>query len=187
MASFVVLTPSAMVELGTPAFDFALPDTNGETVRLSDFKPAPALLVIFLCNHCPYVKHIANDMAAVTAKYMAKGVAVVGINSNDPVKYPEDSPEAMRQERKRRGYEFPYLFDAEQTVARAYDAQCTPDFFLYDNQRRLVYRGQFCDARPGNGKHITGLDLTRAVDAALGGKPPVQVQKASMGCNIKWK
>jgi peroxiredoxin len=175
-----------MVALGSPAPGFALPDTDGRTVRLADFDGKP-LLVIFLCNHCPYVKHIANDLAQVTAKYLGKGVAVVGINANDAQRYPDDSPEAMRQEARRRGYAFPYLFDESQQVARAYDAQCTPDFFLYGADRRLAYRGQFDDARPGNGKPITGADLTAAVDAVLAGRTPVATQKPSMGCNIKWK
>ena len=182
----MVLTPSAMVQLGTPAPDFALPDTDGRTVRLRDFAGKP-LLVIFLCNHCPYVKHVANDLAQVAAKYMAKGVAVVGINSNDVANYPDDSPENMKLERKRRGYTFPYLFDESQAVAKAYQAQCTPDFFLYDAGHRLQYRGQMDDSRPGNGKPITAADLTAAVDAVLAGKPAATMQKPSMGCNIKWK
>jgi peroxiredoxin len=175
-----------MVALGTPAPAFELPDTEGRTVRLRDHAGKP-LLLIFLCNHCPYVKHIANDLAQIAQKYAQKGVAVVGINSNDPEAYPEDSPAQMRVEKRNRGYAFPYLFDATQAVARAYNAQCTPDFFLFDAAHRLVYRGQFDDARPGNGKPITGIDLTMAVDALLAGKGPVTVQKPSMGCNIKWK
>ena len=175
-----------MVALGTSAPDFALPDTEGRTVRLADFDGKP-LLVMFLCNHCPYVKHIANDLAQVTAKYAQKGVAVVAISSNDVEGYPEDSPANMRTERRNRGYAFPYLYDESQEVARAYDAQCTPDFFLYDRERNLAYRGQFDDSRPGNGKPITGIDLTLAVEALLAGKPPVSVQKPSMGCNIKWR
>jgi peroxiredoxin len=175
-----------MVALGTQAPDFALPDTEGRTVGLHDFDGKP-LLVIFLCNHCPYVKHLANDLAQVTKKYMDKGLAVVGINANDAVNYPDDSPEAMKVEVKRRGYEFPYLFDESQAVAKAYQATCTPDFFLYTTDRQLAYRGQFDDSRPGNGKPITGADLTAAVDAVLTGKPAATVQKPSMGCNIKWK
>jgi peroxiredoxin len=182
----VALTPSAMVALGTPAPDFALPDTEGRTVRLRDFDGKP-LIVAFLCNHCPYVKHVANDLAQVTAKYMDKGVAVVGINSNDATKYPDDSPDAMKVEAKRRGYSFPYLFDESQAVAHAYKATCTPDFFLYTKDRQLAYRGQMDDSRPGNGKPITAADLTAAVDAVLAGKEPPAVQKPSMGCNIKWK
>src|ERR1041385_2783144 len=143
-----------MVDLATPAPDFALPDTEGRSIRRADFRGKPTL-VIFLCNHCPYVKHIANDLAQVTTKYMDKGVAVVGISSNDVANYPDDSPELMKKEKRTRGYAFPYLFDESQDVARAYDAQCTPDFFLYDKAHRLAYRGQFDDSRPGNGKHIT--------------------------------
>jgi len=182
----VALTPSAMVSLGTTAPDFALPDTEGNTVRLADFDGKP-LLVVFLCNHCPYVKHIAPELARHTARYLQRGVAVVGINSNDPVRYPEDSPEQMRRERRDRDYRFPYLFDATQEVARAYQAQCTPDFFLYDAQRRLAYRGQFDDSRPGNGRPLTGADLDRAVEGVLHGQPPLPDQRPSMGCNIKWK
>jgi peroxiredoxin len=182
----VVLTPSAMVALGTRAPDFALPDTEGRTIRLGDFDGKP-LLVIFLCNHCPYVKHVANDLAQVTRKYMDKGLAVVGINSNDAVNHPDDSPAAMKVEHARRGYEFPYLFDETQQVARAYQATCTPDFFLYTADRQLAYRGQMDDSRPGNGKPITAADLTAAVDAVLAGKPAATTQKPSMGCNIKWK
>ncbi len=175
-----------MVALGSPAPDFALPDTDGKTVRRRDYAGRP-ILVIFLCNHCPYVKHVANDLAQVATKYMQKGVAVVGVSSNDVANYPEDSPQNMRIEKRDRGYAFPYLFDESQEVARAYHAACTPDFFLYDNNHRLVYRGQFDDSRPGNGKPITGLDLTLAVEALVTGKPPIATQKPSMGCNIKWK
>lgn len=182
----VALTPSTMVELGLPAPDFALPDTDGKTVRLSDFAGKP-LLVMFLCNHCPYVKHIANDLSQITAKYTQKGIAVVAISSNDVANYPEDSPANMRIEKRNRGYQFPYLFDESQAVARAYEAACTPDFFLYDSAHRLVYRGQFDDARPGNGKAITGKDLTAAVDALVNGRPPLAEQRPSMGCNVKWK
>jgi peroxiredoxin len=175
-----------MVALGTPAPDFALPDTDGRTVAAKDFAGKP-LLVAFLCNHCPYVKHIANDLAMLAKKWADRGVAVVGINSNDPVQYPDDAPDAMKVERKRRGYAFPYLFDATQGVARSYHAACTPDFFLYDSSHRLVYRGQMDDSRPGNGKPVTGADLTAAIDAMLAGKAPLSMQKPSMGCNIKWK
>ena len=175
-----------MVALGSPAPGFALPDTEGKTVRLADFQGRP-LLVIFLCNHCPYVKHIANDLAQIARKYMEKGVAVVGISSNDTARYPDDSFPNMKRERKARGYDFPYCFDETQEVARAYHAACTPDFFLYDASHRLVYRGQFDDSRPGNGKPITGADLTAAVDAVLAGKAPSPNQKPSMGCNIKWR
>jgi peroxiredoxin len=175
-----------MVALGTQSPDFALPDTEGRLIRLRDFDGKP-LLVIFLCNHCPYVKHVANDLAQVTKKYMDKGLAIVGISSNDAGAYPDDSPEAMKVEHKRRGYAFPYLYDESQDVALAYEAMCTPDFFLYTKERRLAYRGQMDDSRPGNGKPITAADLTAAVDAVLAGKPTATTQKPSMGCNIKWK
>jgi peroxiredoxin len=182
----VALTPSAMVALGTPAPDFSLPDTDERLVSGRDFAGRP-MLVMFLCNHCPYVKHVANDLAQIAHKYAEKGMAVVGINSNDPVNYPEDSPDMMRREKRSRGYSFPYLFDETQAVARAFNAQCTPDFFLYDANHRLAYRGQFDDSRPGNGKPITGIDLTQAVDAVLAGRPVAGEQKPSMGCNVKWR
>lgn len=175
-----------MVALGTPAPDFALPDTDGRLVSRKEFANKP-LLVVFLCNHCPYVKHIANDLAVLARKYEEKGIRVVGISSNDVTNYPDDAPAKMRVEKQKRGYPFPYLFDESQAVARAYHAQCTPDFFLYDAQHRLAYRGQMDDSRPGNGKPVTGHDLTMAVDAVVAGKPAAVVQKPSMGCNIKWK
>jgi peroxiredoxin len=175
-----------MVELGTPAPDFALPDTEGRAVRRADFAGRP-LLVMFLCNHCPYVKHVAKGLADATAKYLQKGLAVVAINANDAERYPEDSPANMRREARDRGYRFPYLFDETQEVARAYHAACTPDFFLYGRDHRLVYRGQFDDSRPGNGKPVTGIDLTMAVEGLLAGRAPIEPQVASMGCNIKWK
>ncbi len=176
-----------MLPLGAKAPDFALPDTEGRIVRLSDFDGAPALLVIFLCNHCPYVKHIADDLAEFAKEYQAKGVAIVGINSNDATSYPDDSPEKMREEVKLRGYTFPYLYDETQEVAKAYRAACTPDFFLFDKERRLVYRGQYDDSRPGNGIPVTGKDLQAAIEAVLAGQPVPADQKPSLGCNIKWK
>lgn len=183
----MVRTASTMLPLGTKAPDFALPDTNGKIVRLADFDGAKALLVIFLCNHCPYVKHIAEQLARITKEYMDRGVAVVGINSNDVTAYPEDSPEKMREEVAARGYSFPYLYDETQEAAKAYRAACTPDFFLFDADRKLVYRGQLDDSRPSNGLPVTGKDLTAAVDAVLAGKPIPTDQKPSLGCNIKWK
>lgn len=181
----MVLTPSAMVELGSPAPDFALPDTDGRVVSRRDLDGQPTL-VAFICNHCPYVKHVADEWATVAKRIQDRGVAVVAINSNDAVNYPEDDPEQMRAEKAKRGYTFPYLFDETQDVARAFRATCTPDFFLYDDQHRLVYRGQFDGSRPGNDVPVTGGDLTAAVDAMLGeGEMPEQVP--SMGCNIKWK
>jgi len=176
-----------MLSLGAKAPDFALPDTEGRLVRLSDFQGAPALLVIFMCNHCPYVKHIADELARFAKEYQAKGVAIVGINSNDAANYPDDSLEKMREEVKLRGYTFPYLYDETQEVAKAYRAACTPDFFLFDKEHRLVYRGQFDDSRPSNGVPVTGKDLRAALDAVLSRKPVPPDQKPSLGCNIKWK
>lgn len=184
----MALTASTMLPLGTQAPPFALQDVvTGKTVSLDDFADAKALLVIFLCNHCPYVKHVADHLARLTAEYMDRGVAVVGINSNDVVNYPDDAPDKMVEEARRRGYRFPYLYDASQEVAHAYRAACTPDFYVFDAQRRLVYRGQMDDSRPGNNVPVTGSDLRRALDAVLAGQAVPQEQKPSMGCNIKWK
>ncbi|RMG00129.1 MAG: thioredoxin family protein [Planctomycetota bacterium] len=183
----MVRTASTMMPLGTPAPAFRLPDYAGKEWSIDDFADAPALLVVFMCNHCPYVKHIADELAALAKEYQAKGVAVVGINSNDVVNYPDDSPEKMREEATRRGYTFPYLYDHTQEVAKAYHAACTPDFFLFDRERKLFYRGQFDDSRPGNDVPVTGADLRAALDAVLEGRPAPEVQKPSLGCNIKWK
>jgi peroxiredoxin len=183
----MVLTPSTMLPLGTQAPDFSLVNVDGRTVSLSDFADAPALLVIFMCNHCPYVKHLAGALAKFADEYRPQRLAVVGINSNDVGSYPADSPAEMVAEADRRGYHFPYLYDETQEVAKAYSAACTPDFFLFDKDRRLVYRGQFDASRPENGIPITGQDLLAAVDAVLAGKLPSADQKPSMGCNIKWK
>ncbi len=180
-------TPSTMVALGTKAPDFRLPDTDATTVTLDTLKDAPALLVVFLCNHCPFVKHIRKGLAQFARDYRDRGLATVGINSNDVVNYPEDAPARMAEEKSAAGYTFPYLFDETQEVARAYNAACTPDFFLYDRDRRLVYRGQFDDSRPGNNRPVTGADLRAAVDAVLAGSPVAADQKPSIGCNIKWK
>lgn len=180
------LTPSTMLELGTPAPDFALSDTQGNTVTLTDFDEAPALLVVFMCNHCPYVKHLRTALADFAREYQAKGLAMVAISSNDADKYPEDGPDKMREEAAAAGYTFPYLFDASQSVAKAYRAACTPDFFLFDGARKLVYRGQFDDSRPGNKVPVSGKDLRTAVDAVLAGKGIPDPQKPSIGCNIKW-
>ena len=176
-----------MLPLGTTAPDFKLPDTNGKTVSLADFKSTPALLVIFMCNHCPYVVHIRAGLAQLARDYAPKRVAIVGINSNDVANYPADSPAKMKDEVKTAGYIFPYLYDETQAVAKAYHAACTPDIYLFDKNRKLVYRGQFDDSRPGNGIPVTGKDLRAALDAVLAGKPVSPNQKASMGCNIKWK
>jgi peroxiredoxin len=179
-------TPSTMLDLGTPAPQFALPDTSGKSVSLADFQNRP-LLVMFLCNHCPFVKHIRGALAAFGTDYRDRGLGIVAINSNDVDTYPDDSPAKMVVEAKDAGYSFPYLFDATQAVARAYQAACTPDFFLFDREHRLVYRGQFDDSRPENGVSVTGADLRKAADSALAGKPALEVQKPSIGCNIKWK
>jgi peroxiredoxin len=182
----MALTPS-MLPLGTTAPDFRLPDTRGQTVALADFQHAPALLVMFICNHCPYVQHLRAGLAQLARDYLPRGVALVGISANDVANYPEDSPANMAREAKAAGYTFPYLYDATQAVAQAYRAACTPDFFLFDGARRLVYRGQFDDSRPGNGVPVTGKDLRAALDAVLAGKPVSADQKPSVGCNIKWK
>lgn len=176
-----------MLPLGTGAPAFSLPDTDGQTVTLEQFRDAPALLVMFICNHCPYVKHIRHVLARFCKAYQQRGAAIVGINSNDAEKYPEDSPEKMKAEVAEVGYTFPYLYDEMQQTARDYHAACTPDFFLFDKDRRLVYRGQFDDSRPGNNKPLTGADLGAALDAVLAGKPVSTRQIPSAGCNIKWK
>ena len=181
-------TASTMLPLGTKAPEFDLPDTeSGDIVSLSDFKDATALLVVFMCNHCPFVMHILDKFVELADGYQAKGVAVVGISSNDISSYPQDSSEQMVELAKEAGFTFPYLFDEDQTVALAYHAACTPDFFLFDRDRRLVYRGQLDDSRPGNGIPVTGSDLTAAIDAVLQGKNVTIKQKPSIGCNIKWK
>jgi len=180
-------TPSTMLALGTPAPDFRLPDTNGRLVARDDLADAPALLVMFICNHCPFVKHIREGLARFARDYQGKGLAVVGINSNDVANYPEDSPAKMAAEVKAAGYVFPYLYDESQAVAKAYAAACTPDFFLFDRERRLVYRGQFDDSRPGNRVAVTGKDLRAACDAVLAQQPVAADQRPSIGCNIKWK
>jgi peroxiredoxin len=183
----MVAVNSTMLPLGTKAPDFRLPDTAGKMVSPSDFQGSPALLVVFMCNHCPYVKHVRFGLAQFARDYLPRKVAMVGINSNDVVSYPADSPAAMVEEAKAAGYSFPYLFDETQAVARAYRAACTPDIYLFDQRQRLVYRGQFDDSRPGNGIPVTGKDLRAALDAVLAGKPVPSNQKPSIGCNIKWK
>jgi peroxiredoxin len=177
-----------MLALGTVAPAFSLPDSvSGKTVSKSDFAGAPALLVMFLCNHCPYVRHIRAEVARVARDYQPRGVAIVGISSNDAEKYPADAPDKMAVEAKEAGYLFPYLFDASQSVAKAYQAACTPDFFLFGKDGKLVYRGQFDGSRPNSGVPVTGADLRAALDAVLAGNPQAERQLPSMGCNIKWK
>ena len=182
-------TPSTMLSLGTQAPDFRLPDATagGKEVALDDFAASPALLVAFICNHCPFVQHVAGELAALGRDLPAMGVPVVAISSNDTAAYPQDGPEAMADEALRQGWTFPYLHDEDQSVAQAYRAACTPDFFLFDGERRLVYRGQLDASRPGNGLPVTGADLRAAVHAVLAGRPVDADQRPSLGCNVKWK
>lgn len=182
------LTPSTMLELGTQAPDFDLPDVvSDKKVSLQDFESSRALLVIFMCNHCPYVKQIKEGLVELANDYETDDLGVVAISSNDVEKYPDDSPEKMAEEAEQFGYPFPYLFDETQEVAKAYKAACTPDLFLFDDERKLVYRGQFDDSRPGNDKPVTGNDLREAIDLLLEKGEMLENQTPSMGCNIKWK
>jgi len=181
------LTPSTMLPLGTEAPDFRLPDPSGRLVARDDLADAKGLLVAFICNHCPYVKHIRAGLAAFARDYAARGLAIVAINSNDVATHPEDAPPRMAEESKRAGYVFPYLYDETQAVAKAYRAACTPDFFLFDGARRLVYRGQFDASRPGSSVPVSGRDLRAAADAVLAGRALAGEQTPSIGCNIKWK
>ena len=162
-------------------------NVDGRTVSLADFRGKPALLVIFMCNHCPFVKHLADELAQFTSEYMAKGVGVVGISSNDVANYPADSPEQMVAEAEARGYQFPYLYDETQEVAKAYRAACTPDFFLFDGKRKLVYRGQFDDSRPDSGIAGDRRGPAGGDRRGAGGEAAGAEQRASIGCNIKWK
>lgn len=183
----MALTPSTMVPLGTPMPAFALPDPHGELVCSDDFDDHTVLVVAFLSNHCPYVKHLKTALAAFSRDLRPLDAGMVAINSNDAEAYPADSPERMADDIRRFGYDFPYLVDASQNVARAFHAACTPDFFVYGPDRTLFYRGQFDDSRPGGDAPITGADLRAAVQAALAGSPPPEPQTPSMGCNIKWR
>ena len=176
-----------MPGLGIPAPEFDLPDVTGRRVTLDDFGTAPALLVAFWCNHCPYVQNLRDGFAGFAREYQQRGLEVVAISSNDVSTHPDDSPEMMRVEAELYGFSFAYVYDETQQVARAYEAACTPDFFLYDDERRLAYRGQFDDSRPGNDTPVSGSDLRRAVDAVLAGTPVPPEQRPSIGCNIKWK
>jgi peroxiredoxin len=176
-----------MLALGTSAPDFHLPDLSGKTVSRDEFAAHPALLVMFICNHCPYVKHVVEEIARLGREYQGRGVAVVAISSNDIAQYPEDDPAGMAAFAAAHGFTFPYLYDEAQSVARAYQAACTPDFFLFDAERRLVYRGQLDGARPSNDVPINGRDLRAALEATLAGQPVPEPQLASLGCNIKWK
>ena len=183
----MALTPSTMLPLGTEAPDFRLPDPHGRLFARDDFAAAPGLLVAFLCNHCPYVQHLREGFAAFARAYAERGLAIVAINANDARAVPDDAPARMAEESERAGYGFPYLVDESQEVAKAYRAACTPDFFLFDGARRLVYRGRFDDSRPGNAIPVTGGDLRAAADALLAGRPVPAEQLPSIGCNIKWR
>ena len=183
----MVLTPSTMQELGMQAPDFTLLDPEGKKYSLADMAISKGLLVIFICNHCPYVLHIRQKLVEKIRDYQQQGITVVAINSNDFSAYPDDSPENMVIDSRKHGYTFPYLVDEQQQVAKIYGAACTPDIFLFDGRKKLVYRGQFDSARPGNNEPITGADLTAAIERLLAGKPITPEQRPSMGCNIKWK
>ena len=182
----MVKTASTMLSLGTQAPEFSLPNVDGTTVSLAQFSGKP-LLIIFMCNHCPFVVHIRSAFQQFVVEYQAKGMEIVGISSNDSAGIPQDGPEKMKVEAKSAGYTFPYLYDGTQEVAKAYKAACTPDIFLFDADHSLVYRGQFDASRPGNGLPVTGADLRAACDALLAGKPVSSEQRASIGCNIKWR
>jgi peroxiredoxin len=183
----MVRTPSTMLPLGTPAPDFELPNVDGRLVPLADAAGPRGTLVMFICNHCPFVKHVADELATLGRDFMPRGIGVVAISANDVSTHPADSPEQMVREAEERGYPFPYLYDATQDVAKAYRAACTPDFFLFDAGKRLVYRGQLDASRPGNDVPVTGGDLRAAIEALLAGRPVAAEQTPSIGCNIKWK
>ncbi len=179
---------STMLELGTKAPDFTLPIVTGGILNLNKYsKNSKGTVVAFICNHCPYVKHLNDKLVAVANSYIQQGIGFVAISSNDVEKYPADSPEKMIEVVKEENYPFPYLYDETQEVAKDYMAACTPDFFLFDENNELVYRGQFDESRPGNGKEATGADLKKALDALLEGEKPIETQIPSIGCNIKWK
>jgi len=184
----MALTPSTMLPLGTPAPEFRLSEAaTGRRIALSDFAASPAVVVAFICNHCPYVIHLRMALAEFGRDCARRGITLIGINANDAARYPADSPERMAEEVRSAGWTFPYLYDPTQETARAYRAACTPDFFLFDRSRLLVYRGQFDDSRPGNGRPITGADLRGALEDVLAGRPVTVRQLPSMGCGIKWK
>jgi peroxiredoxin len=178
---------SQMLPLGSRAHGFSLPDTEGRIVSLADAESAPAALVMFICNHCPYVKHMKSALAALAKDYQARGVAVFAINSNDPEAYAEDDVPHMQRDVRTFGYTFPYLVDAEQDLAKAYQAACTPEFYVFDGGQRLVYRGQFDDSRPGSAVPVTGRDVRAALDAVLEGRSVNPDQRPSIGCSIKWR
>ena len=179
---------SVMLSLRTPAPPFSLRDVvSGQSYSLQSFAGKTALLVMFICRHCPYVEHVEREIAKIGRDYTDTGLGIIGISSNDPVSYPDDAPPRLKEMAERLGFSFPFCFDETQDVAKAYGAACTPDFYLFDRERRLVYRGQLDDSRPGSNKPVTGRDLRAAVDAVLAGKPVDGNQKASIGCSIKWK
>ena len=181
-------TLSTMLELGTPAPDFSLPDVaSGKTVSLNDFAGRKALLVMFICRHCPFVKHVEQELAQIGIDYESKDIAIVAISANDPAESSDDAPESLKEMAAQLGFRFPYLYDESQATAKAYSAACTPDFFLFDQSRKLVYRGQLDDSRPDSGKPVTGKDLRAALEAVLNAQPVNPDQRASIGCNIKWK
>lgn len=184
----MALTPSSMLPLGTKAPGFSLPDTiGGKTLSLDVLKGTAATVVMFICNHCPYVKHVNPELVRVARDYGKRGVGFVAISSNDAKSYPEDAPDEMRKNAREQGYPFPYLFDESQAVAKSYQAACTPDFFVFDRAMHLIYRGRLDESSPGNGKPLTGADLREALEAVLNDKPVNRDQVPSMGCNIKWK
>ena len=184
----MVLTPSLMIALGTQAPDFTLPDVvSGRKVSLASFQGKKGLLVMFICRHCPYVKHIKEELARIGKDYKQKDLGLVAISSNDAQNYPDDAPASLKQMAVELGFEFPFCHDETQETAKNYSAVCTPDFFLFDRSFKLVYRGQLDDSRPGNDKPVTGKDLRAAIDAVLAGKAPDAAQRPSIGCNIKWK
>jgi peroxiredoxin len=183
----MVKTASTMLELGTEAPDFVLPNVDGRTVSRDDAAGEKGLLVIFMCNHCPFVVHLRDSLVPFAKEYQAQGLGIVGISSNDVANYPDDGPDRMREDAEKYGYTFPYLYDETQEVAQKYKAACTPDFFLFDKDLKLAYRGQFDDSRPGDGKPITGADLRAACDRVIRGEPVPEDQLPSIGCNIKWK
>jgi len=180
-------TLSTMLEIGTKAPKFCLPDTEGNKVSLSDILVDKGLMIMFICNHCPYVKHLNEALVKFANEYSDKGIQCIAISSNDIENYPQDAPELMKVLAGQHNFPYPYLYDESQEVAKAYKAACTPDFFLFDKQLKLFYRGQFDESRPGNGKPVTGSDIRKAVDALLAGEDPFEQQIPSMGCNIKWK
>jgi peroxiredoxin len=181
-------TPSNMIPLGTKAPTFELPDTiTGKYLKLSDLTSDIAIVIMFICNHCPFVKHVQHELVRLANDYISKGISFIAISSNDVSKYPADSPEKMKELAEQLGFTFPYLYDESQDVARSYDAACTPDFYIFDKNLKLVYRGQLDDSRPGNTIPVNGLDIRNALNQILKGEPVNEMQKPSIGCNIKWK